>query len=111
VVAIVATFTAALIAGQGRQRSTTRQWIDGTRRGWQGSAPAYWAGVVVWVVLLAAVVGWDLNSFVHQAHDLPTLSREIGRVTRYRAGRTIVFAAWLAAGLSLALGRRAGRTR
>jgi len=62
--------------------------------------------VVVWVLLVLAVIGWDLNSFAHQAHDLPTLSYLIGRVTRWRWGRGTFFAAWLALGVGLAAGRR-----
>jgi hypothetical protein len=51
-----------------------------------------------------AVVGWDLNSFAHQAHDLPTLSYYTGRITRFAWGRALVFAAWLAAGVGIAVG-------
>lgn len=62
------------------------------------------AGVIVWVLLILAVVGWDLDSFVHEVHYLPTLSYEVGRVTRYQWGRALLFAAWLAAGIGLVTG-------
>ncbi len=98
----------ALVAGRGRQRRRSGEWVTGsfeaaTRA---GERPGYAAGVVVWVVLLAAVIGWDLNSFVHQSHNLPTLSYYVGRVTRFVWGRALVFAAWLAVGAWLALARR-----
>ena len=109
--------TAALVGRrQQRQRST-----DLARRagavldpGGGGQRPAALVvGTVAWVVLVAATIGWDLNSFVHQAHDLPTLSRLVGDVTRHDWGRALVFAAWLALGTYLAMGgrRRAGARR
>ncbi len=52
----------------------------------------------VWIVLVLAAIGWDLNSFVHQSHDLPTLSSIFGHVTSSRAGRAAVFALWLTLG-------------
>jgi hypothetical protein len=61
---------------------------------------------VVWSVLVAATVGWDLVSFVVQSHTLPTLSYFIGRVTRYRVGKGVVFALWLSLGGYLAAGWR-----
>ncbi len=64
----------------------------------------------MWIAVIFAVVGWDLNSFIHQAHDLPTLSYEIGRITRYAWGRAVVFALWLLAGSALVAGRRSRPT-
>jgi len=94
---------AAVIAGWSRQRMRTRAWLSSTSRavrGWR-RAPLFSTGVVVWTLLILAVIGWDLNSFVHEVHYLPTLSYEIGRVTRYEWGRALLFAAWLAAGIGL----------
>ncbi|MGO9456031.1 MAG: hypothetical protein ACLP62_03135 [Acidimicrobiales bacterium] len=119
-VTIVVVALATLIAGRGRQRATTGAWLTDAGRavvGWR-ARPGYAAGVAVWAVLLVAVVGWDLNSFAHQAHDLPTLSYLVGRVTRFTWGRALVYAAWLAAGAGIAVGcltaraaRRAGADR
>lgn len=100
-----------LVAGRRRQHSTTGAWLADAGRSalaWRGR-PGYSAGVAVWALLLLTTVGWDLNSFVHQAHDLPTLSYYVGRVTRFVLGRTFLFALWLAAGAGLALGCLARR--
>lgn len=112
-VVIVVSVVAAVVAGWGRQRATTRAWLaaGGRAIGRRRSAPLYAAGVVVWVLLILAVIGWDLNSFVHQAHDLPTLSYYVGRVTRWRWGRALVFATWLAAGVGLVTGCLGWRQR
>jgi hypothetical protein len=114
----VAAVVAAVVAGWGRQPMRSRAWLASAARAggeWRRT-PLFSAGVVVWVLLILAVIGWDLNSFAHQAHDLPTLSYEFGRVTRHEWGRGLVFAAWLAAGVGLATGslvreRKAGRGR
>ncbi len=97
---------ATLVAGRGRQRATTGAWLTNAGRaavGWR-ARPGYAAGVAVWAVLLVAAVGWDLNSFAHQAHDLPTLSYLVGRVTSFTWGRALVYAAWVAAGVGIATG-------
>ncbi len=109
---IVAVAVATLVAGRGRQRATTGAWLTDAGRaavGWR-ARPGYAAGVAVWAVLLVAVVGWDLNSFALQAHDLPTLSYLVGRATRFTWGRALVFAAWLAAGVGIAAGCLAARS-
>jgi hypothetical protein len=111
-VAIV-TVAAALIAGRGRQRTGSGAWLTGAVRAigrWRRT-PLFAAGIAVWVLLVLTVIGWDLNSFVHQAHDLPTLSYYFGRVTRWWWGRALVFAAWLAVGGYLAVGWRRGQGR
>lgn len=109
----------ALMVGRRAQRETSRRWLlevgNGLRSVVNGTAwrhrPIYVVGGVAWGVLIAAVVGWDLNSFVHQSHDLPTLSRIFGMVTRYWWGRSVVFAAWLALGAYLVAGwRHRGRS-
>jgi hypothetical protein len=113
-VLIGAAFGAAAILGQGRQRQPGLTWvIDNARwvRQWHRQPRAQVVAVVVWTALLVAAVGWDLVSFVAQAHAYPTLSYFIGRVTRYPVGRGLVFALWLSLGGYLAAGRRAGTRR
>ncbi|MHB1582352.1 MAG: hypothetical protein ACYCU7_03430 [Acidimicrobiales bacterium] len=104
----------AVVAGRRRQRQPSRPWLTDAASGVRSAAgpegwrrrPGYVAGVVAWVLLIAAVAGWDLNSFAHQAHDLPTLSYFVGKITRYRWGRSGVFAGWLAVGSYAAVGWR-----
>lgn len=110
---IAAALALAVLVGRGRQRAPSADWLrhgletlhgDLTGRGRRPAA--LWAGTLLWVALVAATVGWDLNSFAHQAHDLPTLSRLVGDVTRHDWGRALVFAAWLALGTFLVAGGR-----
>ncbi|MGH8994801.1 MAG: hypothetical protein ACRDYB_01975 [Acidimicrobiales bacterium] len=110
-VAIGLAIGAAVLVGRGRQPLRSRQWAAGplaVRRHYAG-APAATLASVIWVVLLLAVVGWDLNSFVHQHHDLPTLSSIFGHVTDSRPGRAGLVAVWLALGAALATGWRKKR--
>jgi hypothetical protein len=109
---IAAAIVVTVVAGRSRQRTTSRAWLSSWRSatGWR-ERPVYAAGVGVWVVVVLAVVGWDVTSFAVQTHDLPTLSYFVGRVTRYEWGRAAVFAAWLAVGGYLAVGWRRGRAR
>ena len=109
--AIALVLAAAVVFGVGRQAVTASQWAGGPLgvRRKLAEDPRLSVAVVIWVVLFAAVIGWDLNSFVHQSHDLPTLSRIFGTVTRTRPGRAALVALWLALGTTLALGWR--RTR
>lgn len=122
-VSVLAVIAVALVvagvAGRARQREPSGAWLghglqtlvaDLTGRGRRPAA--LWAGTLLWVVLVAATIGWDLNSFAHQAHDLPTLSRLVGDLTRHDWGRALLFAAWLALGAFLvAGGRGTGRRR
>ncbi len=62
-------------------------------------------GVTIWLLLFLAAFGWDLNSFLRQQADLPTLSRIVGNVTKHYAGRVILVAAWLAGGWYLVAGQ------
>jgi hypothetical protein len=108
---IGAVLVAALACGRGRQRKTSAAWArDGlaaVRRAASGRAEGEGgvaAATVVWVLLVAATIGWDLNSFAHEVRWLPTLSRLFGDVTDHDWGRAVVFAAWLALGLYLAIG-------
>ncbi len=101
---IVVTAIAMVALGRARQKERTSTWIGcsvQTLLRWR-ERPAAIAAAAVWAVLFAAVVGWDLNSFVHQAHDLPTLSRIIGAVTHASWGRSLVFALWCALGGTIA---------
>lgn len=101
-----------LLGGRGRQRKASRAWAGDAARAVRttlagartGTARAW--GALVWVLLIAATIGWDMTSFVEQQHDLPTLSRIFGAVTDHHWGRALLFAAWLVLGLYLALGWR-----
>ncbi len=117
ILAVVATIVLLAVAvGRGRQRAVSRAWISaavGSARrvgvAWRTRRRAL-IGTVGWVVLLAGTAGWDTASFVEQERSLPTLSRLFGAVTGHDWGRALVFAAWLALGLSLALGWRRPRS-
>jgi hypothetical protein len=109
--AIALVLVAAVVFGAGRQAVPAGQWVKGPLgvRRHLAEAPQLTVAVVIWLVLFAAVIGWDLNSFVHQSHDLPTLSRIFGTVTATRVGRAVVVALWLALGTTLAVGWRRPR--
>jgi hypothetical protein len=99
---------ATVAAGVGRQATTSAAWLRGPvslRRHYRADATAA-VGAVGWSVLVLAVIGWDLNSFIHQSHDLPTLSSIFGHVTDSRVGRGCLVALWLALGTVLAVGWR-----
>jgi hypothetical protein len=113
VLAVIAGIGAlALLAGRGRQRSRSSTWLRGAGAASRvlptaGRArTAAVAGAIVWVLLITATVGWDAASFAAQSRALPTLSRLFGDVTDHGWGRALVFAAWLALGVYLALGCR-----
>ncbi len=111
---IVLGLAAAVVVGRRSQRLRSVDWLRQAGRGIRSLGdsepwrvrPAYIAGVVAWVMLVAAIAAWDLNSFAHQSHYLPTLSYFAGKVTRYRWGRSAVFAGWLAVGAYLVAGWR-----
>ncbi|MHB8262435.1 MAG: hypothetical protein ACYDGY_01615 [Acidimicrobiales bacterium] len=105
--AIAAVVLAALYGGRNLQEVKSFTWLKATggsiRRylshpGMQGT------GVLVWLIFFMAYFGWDLNSFLHEQHDLPTLSYLIGRVTRYYIGRFLFVTGWLLVGWYLAFG-------
>jgi len=105
---LTAALVAAVVLGRHRQRRSSADWVSSSAR-----AVARWwahpirsASVALWVLVLAATVGWDTYSFSHQSDRLPTLSRVIGGVTRYPLGRAAVFLAWLALGAVLVAGER-----
>jgi hypothetical protein len=112
IAAVIALVLSAAVAfGWGRQAATAGAWVRGplpVRRHLAERRRASVA-VVIWIVLALAVVGWDLNSFVHQSHDLPTLSSIVGHVTSSRAGRAGTVAVWLVVGAALGLGWRRRR--
>jgi hypothetical protein len=108
-VTVAVAWVGALALGHGRQRRTVRAWFatsTGAVRTWRAQPRAAVVSLVVWAALVLAVVGWDLVSFLHQSHALPTLSYYVGRVTRYPAGRGACFALWLGLGAFLVLGGR-----
>lgn len=112
------TLAAAAAAGRGRQRSPSAAWarhgittLGGELGGSRRRPGRVVAASAVWAVLIMATIGWDLNSFVHQAHDLPTLSRLFGDVTEHAWGRALLFAGWLALGAYLAVGWRRPESR
>jgi hypothetical protein len=99
----------AIIAGRRRQSRTTTAWIAGNIeaiRSWRSQPIGAIISALVWTVVLAGVVGWDLISFIYQSPELPTLSYFIGHVTRYRVGRGLFFALWLVVGAFLVSGCR-----
>jgi hypothetical protein len=109
---IVVVLTAGLVAGRGRQHAPSARWahrslrtLVGLRTRAEGSR-----GVTIWALVVVAVVGWDIASFVAQSPDLPTLSYLVGTVTHSPWGRGAVFAGWLIVGSGLALGHRTRRT-
>ena len=109
---VVTAFGAALVLGRGRQYETTRRWVARNVhfvRTWRTQSRRAVVSAPIWTVLIGGVVTWDLVSFVAQSHDLPTLSYFIGHVTRYAAGRGLLFAAWLGVGAYLVAAQRAER--
>ncbi|MDA8311766.1 MAG: hypothetical protein M0Z46_14370 [Actinomycetota bacterium] len=110
--AVAVVLALALVAGRGRQHERSRTWVRDAIRGLRGELPGGRAspptvvGTLVWVLLIAATIGWDLTSFVEQKHTLPTFSRLAGSVTDHHWGRALLFAVWLLVGLYLALGWR-----
>jgi hypothetical protein len=106
---IGAALGSAVLLGRGRQQHRSGAWLIEARpfdRGDRLRCPAQAGEVAVWIILLFAVIGWDLFSFVRQSHDWPTLSYLVGRVTRFDWGRAAFFAAWLGCGAYLAVGGR-----
>jgi hypothetical protein len=101
----------AVSAGVGRQAAPVGVWVRGplSVRRHLAEDTAATVAVVVWIVLVLVPIGWDLNSFVHQSHDLPTVSWIVGHATSSHGGRAVVFALWLTLGGTLALGWRRPR--
>ena len=112
---ILATVLLAIAAGRGRQRRRSRTWLRHARSAVREqlvrrrARTAAAAGALGWVLVISATAAWDGFSFAMQRHSLPTLSRLFGEVTDHDWGRALLFAAWLALGLYLAVGWRRGR--
>jgi hypothetical protein len=114
VLCIAAAFVVAILVGRRRQIRTGRNWLVQSGRwiwGWRTQRRRQVVALVVWSTLILAVVGWDVTSFVVQAHALPTLSYYMGRVTRYPVGRGLFFFLWLGVGGYLVAGWRAGGSK
>jgi hypothetical protein len=112
--AITLVLMLAVIAGRARQRQRSGDWLAASAaavRAGPTTRAAYGPGVAVWVLLIGALVAWDLVSFLTQSHQLPTLSYFAGKVTDHQAGRALVFWGWLLLGIALAIGQLASRRR
>ncbi len=98
----------AVVLGAGRQVAASGAWVRGplSLRHHLAEEPGPTLAAVIWTLLVLAVIGWDLNSFVHQSYDLPTLSRLLGHVTAGHLGRAAVCFGWVGLGGVLALGWR-----
>jgi hypothetical protein len=109
-----AAVVATVVLGWGRQRASNRMWALTTVRSawkWRSQPAASVVSVLVWSILIAGVVGWDLCSFVVHSPSFPTLSTLVGHVTRHPVGRGLLFASWLALGWYVAVGGRAESRR
>lgn len=103
---VAAAFGVAVAVGRGRQATGSGSWLSATRtsiRAWVRHPSRYGAGVLVWIGLLATVLGLDLAALLRGSDDFPTLSRLAGDLTRYRVGRALFFAVWIACGAYLAV--------
>jgi hypothetical protein len=107
--AIVVMFALALVAGRYRQPMSTAAWlsrIGAAIRQPSTRSPVAIVGALIWLMLVLAVAGWDLHSFLLEQHSLPTLSYLIGRVSRFALGRSVLVATWLALGGFFVLANR-----
>jgi hypothetical protein len=107
---VIVALVMAVVLGRGRQRRSSAAWIAQSARWirhWRTQPRSLRVAVIAWTALVVAVVGWDLVNFIVQSHALPTLSYFIGRVSRYRVGRGVLFALWLVIGASLVAEGRA----
>jgi hypothetical protein len=105
---VASAFAGAVLFGRHRQRRSTRMWFATWASWWRFRAVGQKMSLMVWIVLIGGAASWDLVSFIEQSHRFPTLSYFIGHITKYEAGRGLLFALWLALGIYLAL---AGRSR
>jgi hypothetical protein len=105
--AIAVTVLFALIRGRKRQKLKSLNWLRSTRTSIYSyfKSPNMWGtGVLIWLLFFLAYFSWDLNSFLHQSHNLPTLSYLIGRITRFYFGKFALTTVWLIGGWYLASG-------
>jgi hypothetical protein len=104
--AIAVVWAAVAAAGRGRQRLGSKAWWGRLWHGlWRRPDRSWWGGAG-WVLAAMLVAGYDLASFLARSPELPTLSRLIGGVTRYYAGRAVAIGLWLGLGGWIALGGR-----
>ena len=75
----------------------------GTRRRRPLAPPAHTVnGALVWGIVLALLVGWELAAYFQQPRaDHPTLSALANRVIDWRPARALAFLAWIALGADL----------
>ncbi len=106
---IAAVVLSGLVLGAHRQKQGSAAWLSdagrvvSSREAWRWPAAA---AALLWVLLLGAVLGWDLFSFLRQSQEFPTLSYLTGRVTRFRLGRSGLYLVWLVVGVWLVLAHR-----
>ncbi|MGH9044831.1 MAG: hypothetical protein ACRDVP_08400 [Acidimicrobiales bacterium] len=99
---VLATIAVVISIGALRSQMRRRALGDGVKDAPSRSKETL-LGAAIWLSLALAAVAWDLNSFIAQRHDLPTLSGVIGLATANHPGRSAVFALWLASGMAVAL--------
>ena len=77
--------------------------VLGTRRRRRFEPRAYDAnGALIWGVVCALLVGWELAAYLQQPRaDHPTLSALADRVIDWRPARALALLAWLALGADL----------
>ena len=106
---IAAIVLSGLILGAHRQQQASGAWLAdagqlvSSRESWKWPAAA---AALVWVLLLGAVLGWDLFSFLRRSQEFPTLSYLAGRVTRFHLGRAGLYLVWLVVGVWLVVAHR-----
>jgi multisubunit Na+/H+ antiporter MnhB subunit len=101
VAVVLAAVVLAIALGWGRQRERSGVWLAAAFRSigrWRQYPARQVLGVTIWLVIILAIAAFDFASFLHQSHDLPTLSYYIGKVTRYSWVRGLCVVAWLAVG-------------
>ena len=95
VVAVVLLLGAALVH---RIRGERRAADAGTR-----AAPGFWAAVVVWIVVVIAVVAWELIALRSLPRsDHPTISSIVEGSEHHHIARLALYSAWVWLGWGLA---------
>jgi len=109
-----AAIVAMVALGWRRRPGSSRAWAAGTVRvtgGWRDQPNARLISLLVWCLLIAGVIGWDLFSFLVQSPSFPTLSTLIGHVSRHPIGRGLLFGSWLVVGVYAVAGCRSAPRR
>ena len=77
--------------------------VLGTRRRRPSDPRAYDArGAVIWGIVFAVLVGWELAAYFQQPRaDHPTLSALVDPVINWRPARALAFLSWIALGADL----------